>query len=426
MKRLFTSISGIVTMVLASCLAISCIDDPFHNMNYPGGNGGYNQGGQGGQGGQGQNGRGDNGQGGNGQGQTDKETFPGSKTYTLKAKAVYLGEIYEGVDDYVLTLYYGQYNDDGLFVSTGTEMVFDMLCPIYTEMYISPGNYSCTSDNNIDEYRFLDGLEDNGVVYPSYLYRQYSSAQDDYELDLITAGTLTISCTNSKYNISASFTAGNENLKCTYSGAIEFIDGREGVPSVIDMTNITSVDVVDWGQLWEADDAQGKAYKLPVNDWVVYFNGTGDDEYTMVEFLTATDASDITGLFNAVITLDKIENFKSGSVIYGYDEDGIAYGTWYCQGGNAIYAATTGQISIARNGDTYSFNFDFLDEEYGGEFKGSYTGPVNFSKADAASVASARAFGRKLETKGAVDAVRRTAKKDAAPRASKASCKLAR
>lgn len=410
MKRLLTSILLAGALAGTAFSVLSCVDDPFRGMDYPGGYPGQHHGGK----------PDPNPNPEPNPPTPQKETFPGSSTYEFKAKAIYLGDQYGTCDDYVLYLYYGNYDENGELIGAGTELAFDMMCPVYTEMYIAPGTYNCSSDD-FSQFHFLDGVEEKGTVYPSYLYRQYSDQENDYEMDLITAGTITVSNTGTTYTITANFTAGNEQYKSTYTGPIAFEDQSGGgeVSGLVEMNDIKGVEIVNWGQLWEAADANGDYYKLPVNDWVIYFDGQGKDEYVQVELLTDKDAEDVTGLFNEIITLDHPEEFKAGTVLYGYDEDNIAYGTWYCSDGNAIYAATKGQISISRKDDIYSFTFDFIDEEYDGEFKGQYTGKVTVSTAETTSMTSAFSSKRPAPvTKGSAP-VRRTIKKNAAPRATK-------
>ena len=65
-------------------------------------------------------------------------------------------------------------------------------------------------------------------------------------------------------------------------------------------------------------------------------------------------------------------------------------------GGYVHYAASKGSLEVKPSGNGYSLTFDFVDEDetYGGTFKGSYTGPVEFTVEQGASQAPRRVAGK--------------------------------
>lgn len=388
MRRLFATVLSVIALATAGLTSTSCIGDIFgdldpSNTHRPGGgnhdNNGGNQGGN----------QGDN--GGN-QGGTQTSVFPGDDTYTLKADAIYYGDqAVEGVDEFVLYLSWGEYTENNDFKSCGTELAFDILCTKTSNMNNIPlGTYSCT-DDNYSANHFLSGLLQDGLIYPSYAYYQWSKTEN--KTVCITGGTLQISMTKEgKYSIRANFacegpdSSRSNSYLVLYEGEIPVVDGRSSssdVPKDVEMKSFSRVVAENWGQLWE-DEKTGET--LPVSDWILYLygeNAENDSEYAMIEILAAPDAKTLTaGLYNEVAAVGNISAFKPGAVVAGYTdgEDNIAYGTWYCKGGTAYYAASKGQLAIASKNDVYSLTFDFTDEDetYGGSFKGTYTGKIEF------------------------------------------------
>ena len=382
MKRILTSILGLATLLGAASLAFSsCVEDPFFSS---GQEGSYH------------NSRKD--PDGGSQGKDDdkdddkddgtESNFPGSDKYETRVKARYFGDKYaqynKNVDDYVLYLYFGEYDEDGNFVDAGTEAAFDMLCPVTEGMKISAGSYTCTS-TDVSPYHFLDGAEEDGYMYPSFFYRQYSTT--NASTDLITDGTVKVSGGGDNYSIEATFKAGSNTYKWTYTGSIEFIDETSGgdIPSEVTIDRFSRATVENLGSIWN-DNSTGKA--IAVDDWVVYLYGENyntDKEYVMIELLSAQGAKSLpagkyTEFVNDVNTA-AVSDFKAGRIIGGYADQSsnTAYGTWYCKGGTAYYAALTGKLSIeAGESGVYTLDFSFTDtdETYGGSFSGCYRGKL--------------------------------------------------
>jgi len=321
--------------------------------------------------------------------------FPGSDTYQLKAKALYNGEVYDGSDDYTLYLYYGEYLDNGDFKTVGTETVFEFLTKKTGEMKIVPGTYTCTG-SDFTPGHVLEGLEEEGTVYPSYVYRQYDN-NGNYSLELVTDATLEISGSASDSRIKAYFKTKSGSYAISFEGPVEMIDNREAeVPEHVEMTNVSRVVALDCGQVWEGIET------TDYRDWILYFydaDAASTNEYTCVEILTQEKVKGSLPdmRLTKVVQVGNPKDFVPGVIIGGYtDEDSIAWGTWYCKGGTAWYAATKGSLDVKNVDGGYSLTFDFVDEDetYGGTFKGSYTGPVEFKVDQGQSGAARRAAGK--------------------------------
>jgi len=323
------------------------------------------------------------------------DSIPGQDTYSLKAKALYNGEVYDGSDDYTLYLYYGEYLDNGDFKTVGTEMVFEILTKKTGEMVLTPGTYKCTGTEFKPGY-FLEGLEEDGTVFPSYLYRQYDN-NGDYSLELVTGGELSISGSGSDYHIRASFSTASNSFLCEYTGEIPVYDNRQAeVPKEVEMKDITKVVALDCGQVWDGIEC------TDYRDWILYFydkDASSTNEYTCVEILTQEKVKGSLPdmKLTKVVQVGNPQDFVPGVIIGGYtEEDNSAWGTWYCKGGYAYYAATKGSLDVKRSGSDYTLTFDFVDEDetYGGTFKGSYTGPVEFKVDQGASGTARRSAGK--------------------------------
>jgi hypothetical protein len=398
MKRILTLTTGLAALLGAATLAFtSCVEDPFispqqgtiHNTRQEPGDKTKPD-----------TGKDDN------TGSTE-DNFPGSTKYSDKVKARYFGNKYSNdTDDYVLYLYLGEYDEDGNFVDVGTEAAFDMLCPVTDGMKISAGTYTCTS-NDVSPFHFLDGVIEGDDVYPSFFYRQYSTERSG--IDLITDGTVKVSGSGDNYSIEANFTAGNKTYKWNYTGAIEFIDETSGsssdVPKDVKMEKFSRATVENLGAIWTDANSQ----TIPVDDWVVTLYGenyTNDNEYVTIELLSDKDAKSLpTGKFDEFVNVSNASAsaFKSGRIIAGYAEDSTPYGTWYCNGGTAYYAALQGTLNIEEKEGTYTLDFAFTDtdETYGGSFSGCYTGKLETvsSSSSSAPHANAPVFRSSLATR---------------------------
>jgi hypothetical protein len=262
-------------------------------------------------------------------------------------------------------------------------------------MKIVPGTYTCTADDFTPGH-VLEGLEEDGTVYPSYVYRQYDN-QGNYSLELITDATLEISGSASESRIRAYFKTASGSYSSTYEGPVEMIDNRSGqVPEHVEMADISRVVALDCGQVWEGIEC------TDYRDWILYFydkDASSTNEYTCVEILTQEKVKGSLPdmKLTKVVQVGNPNDFVPGVIIGGYtDEDSIAWGTWYCKGGTAHYAATKGSLEVKNVEGGYALSFDFVDEDetYGGSFKGSYTGKVEFKVDQGQSGAAKRSAGK--------------------------------
>ena len=130
-----------------------------------------------------------------------------------------------------------------------------------------------------------------------------------------------------------------------------------------------------------------------VNEW----SGTG---YSIVLELFTTDLqAQSVPLGNYTVEAFNKEMYSDYSVGDGFlydDEDaGESYcmGTWIYEDGTGLFAADEGSVKVSKSGDTYTVTYDLTDLEQGVNFKGSYTGQleyVDFTKSKAAVAGNGR------------------------------------
>lgn len=60
------------------------------------------------------------------------------------------------------------------------------------------------------------------------------------------------------------------------------------------------------------------------------------------------------------------------------DDTEYTVGTWLYTDGAGIAGATSGEVTISKEGFIYTITYDFKDDEYLVHFKGSYSGPLDF------------------------------------------------
>ena len=233
-----------------------------------------------------------------------------------------------------------------------------------------------------------------------------------------------VSGSGDNYTLEATFKAGTNTYKWRYTGPIEFIDETSGsgddsgddVPKDVKIEKFSRATVENLGAIWT--DASDQT--LPVDDWVVTLYGENhstDNEYVMIELLSGQNAKSLpTGKFNEFINVSSASAsaFKSGRIISGYaDENSTAYGTWYCKGGTAYYAALQGSLNIEEKDGVYTIDFAFTDtdETYGGSFSGKYSGKLESvsSTSSTSFRATAPAFRSSLATRSQSSVTRTTA-----------------
>ena len=341
----------------------------------------------------------------------DDPTRPGegveeSRDITLKyGYGEYYGQWYNNnSDSYLIYLYEGATDSEGNFTGSAHMLTLDVLLPKTGELAIREGFYNCTDAAGQTQI-FIPAYEskdENGEEYldGSTLYIQKDPKH--YAEYGITDGELIVKKTvTNLYDITARVVANGAEYNLHFKGAIDIEDKTQGgqpedIPKDVEMKNISRVVALDCGQVWDGIEC------TDYRDWILYFYDKDADatsEYTCVEILTEEKVKGSLPdmKLTKVVQVGNPQDFVPGVIIGGYtEEDNSAWGTWYCKGGYAYYAATKGTLDIKRSGSDYTMTFDFVDEDetYGGTFKGSYTGPVEFKVDSGASNSARRSAGK--------------------------------
>ena len=317
------------------------------------------------------------------------------------------GEFYgpwynDKTDNYLIFLYEGETDRDGNFTSSARKLTLDIILPKSDEITLKEGVYDCSDEDNttfifVPTYDSRDE-QGNYMLDGSLLYVQ-SDPQHSQKLS-ITDGKLTVKkFVTGHVGIEGNIKAGGVDYSIHYKGSMEISDMRGGggdVPYDVEMKNISRVVAVDCGQVWEGIEC------TDYRDWILYFydkDAATTNEYACVEFLTKENVRGSLPemKLDKVVQIGNPSEFVPGVIIAGYtDDDNYVWGTWYCKGGYGQYAASKGSLEIKPSGNGYSMAFDFVDEDetYGGSFKGSYTGQVEFTVDQGASQAPRKAAGR--------------------------------
>lgn len=295
-------------------------------------------------------------------------------------------------DNFLIYLYEGETDNDGYFTKSATFLTLDFVLPRKGDLKLQEGDYICSDKG--EPFSFVPGWNNtvNGkpIIDGSKLYIQQSKTK--YAEYAVTSGKISIyPLITGQYEIKATVAANGHEYSFYFKGEIEILDQfgpEEGggdepepdVPETVEMKNITHVVAEDWGMIW--DEIPCTSYK----DYVLYLYDKDYDttkEYTCIEILTEEkfrkSLPDAT--FNKVVAIGSPGDFVPGAIVAGYSEDdGTAWGTWYCKGGTAWYAATKGSLEMKATDKGYKLVFDFVDEDptYGGSFKGAYEGKVEF------------------------------------------------
>lgn len=328
----------------------------------------------------------------------EKPNRPGEGDGTVELYYGY-GDFYgpyynDKTDNYLIYLYEGETDSQGNFTRAATFLTLDFILPRKGDLKLQEGEYIC-SDRG-EAFTFIPGWinRENGQSFldGSKIYIQQSPSK--YAEYAISSGKISIyPLITGQYEIKCNVAANGHEYSFYFKGTIDIEDhsqsqgggdegGNEGdIPKNVEMNSINRVVAEDWGMVW--DGIPCTSYR----DYILYFydkDYSTTSEYTCIEILTEEKYQralpDAT--FNKVVAVGSPDEFVPGAIIAGYsDDDDFAWGTWYCKGGIAWYAASKGSLEMKATEKGYSLVFDFVDEDetYGGTFKGSYEGKVEFT-----------------------------------------------
>ena len=121
-----------------------------------------------------------------------------------------------------------------------------------------------------------------------------------------------------------------------------------------------------------------------VTNWMLYLSvnefdekgWSSDGDLVMIELFSKGHDNILAGKYTVEAFIN--EYYCDFSVGDGYeDEDGYCSGTWLFQDDYGEAAALSGECNVKINGATYTITYNFSDNEYGIQFKGSFTGNLD-------------------------------------------------
>ena len=307
------------------------------------------------------------------------------------AEAAFFGHEYnEATENSTLFLSYGEYNEDLSFKGEGMELALDILCPAGTGLAISPGQYSCSVDD-LKAGVFLTGYEDNGLSYPSYIYKKDKKGKET--LELVTGGTLSVEVNtrpaNYIYNITANIKAGTSRYIFTYEGTIDFTDYTEPVGP--EAPELLSNAYANFNGKQYSDDTQNYTAVLSNGTYDADNNFIGSGTELALDFLCPISATDGISAGSYSCTYD---DFKAFVFLEGYEEEGTVYPSYLYEvtdnGDEILNAVTGGSVTVARQNGKYRIDAEL--EVGGATRKFSFEGNIqinDYSASDAPAMKKA-------------------------------------
>lgn len=176
----------------------------------------------------------------------------------------------------------------------------------------------------------------------------------------------------------------SENTETPDNGSGEDSDDVE-ITETIETKTYTKGCMEFWGLSYEDQPATSVCWCITLGEKdfdLSTWEGTGLS--IVVELFTTDIQATSLPLGNYTVEAFNKELYSDYSVGTGFvqedEESGesYCYGTWIFEDGSGLYAAEDGSIKISKSGDNYTVTYDFTDLQLGAEFKGTYTGPLEF------------------------------------------------
>ncbi len=278
-----------------------------------------------------------------------------SKTFAFDlGKSVFYGDIYNtgsNVFDVYLLDKGLDIDDQGYIFGSGYYLYLD-LNTNSTAMEVPNGNYQAATTGANFTYQkgsFFTNTETLNRPEGSYIAR----VKDDHAIEfyLLNSGEISISGTNS-YNITGNvISTDGYNLKFNFAGNLPLVDKITPMPERLSK-----------GELWFFGDRYGvgmNVFSINLGDPDTDMSQlTGGGDMMQIELYTPTSYT--TTIPDGTYPV-RIETFAPNTVIDGYVENNIYWGTWYFTQAN--YKITQGSLNVQRkSGNLYTLSFNFKDE----------------------------------------------------------------
>lgn len=336
----------------------------------------------------------------------------------VHAGGYYNGDLYAtGSDNFILYIADNPVLfEDNAFTGEGTALLVDFNAPATGSPVLSAGTYKALlsepGEGESQDYTFLPGTDlGSWGIMGTFIY-SYRSGSSAPEYLMVDDGTVEVSLSGDIYTVVAEVTASGEEYTFSYTGNITFgKPGEGGDPG--DGYDEVVLDRLTQGTM----EYYGQAYGDTGTDyanWTVYLaestydlgSLTGSGNVLQMEINTAADQTEAIpeGTYTVFPEIAP-ESFVPYSIVPAFVQDGYAYGTWYFGFGESgtenSFGATSGSAEVSRDGDIYTIEFEFVDDELGGRFSGTYRGELQYydwTESALASVqeSSSRRCGKRL------------------------------
>lgn len=350
----------------------------------------------------------------------EKKTVPGDNpdpgsddgktpelTTDLHAGGYYNGDLYGiGSDNFILYIADNSVRfEDNALSGEGTALLVDFNAPATGSPVLSAGTYKALlsepEEGESQDYTFLPGT-DLGAwgIMGTFIYSCQTGSETP-EYMMVEDGTVEVSLAGDIYTVVAEVTASGEEYTFSYTGNITFgKPGEGGDPG--DGYEEVVLDRLTQGTM----EYYGQAYGNTGTDyanWTVYLaestydlgSLTGSGNVLQMELNTAADQTESIpeGTYTVFPEITP-ESFVPYSIVPAFVQDGYAYGTWYFgfseSGSETSFGATSGTAEVSRDGDTYTIEFEFVDDDFGGRFSGTYRGVLQYYDWTESSLASVK------------------------------------
>ena len=264
--------------------------------------------------------------------------------------------------------------EEGYVVPPGTLLTVEAYMPFNEDGKLATGTYYV--EDSYAPYSVATGWE----LFAGYVLGTYATTFPDaqsYAMGCISSGTMKIGGDSStdQYTIECDFlTNEGVSVKCSWSGTM-VVGGMPGPASTLEGDY-----VLDLEDATATADFFGDYYETGGGNWMITILPAGAGDAVSLDFVV--EGLDATSIPGGTYKAAAAETYPApGEYMAGSMYDGDFYGTWYVGFDADGYIvnrapATSGDITIANNGDgTYELTFS-CDDGSGNRWRGSWSGAI--------------------------------------------------
>ncbi|MDE7127783.1 MAG: hypothetical protein K2O58_07830 [Bacteroidales bacterium] len=286
-------------------------------------------------------------------------TDPIDVTMNLAAGAYYGDDYKMGADRYEIALTNAPVNSYGEINGAGHMLYLSMFDTPSSIIGLSAGTYT------VDDTYAAKTIEKGEIILDvtgSFIVK-YNESGETENFCLITAGTVTVALSGTRYTITADLTAEEDlPVKATYSGEIDFEDNSSsGSQSPSTITGDLDFRFADNSEVYI--QYFGDYYGTGTDNW--YIEIADASNYIIIDLNTPQAGFSETIPFPESGQYNMSVDYGTG-MLTGVLEGDEAIGTWYFDltKDNVYAAAIDGTIKHTKSGETDILKIELLDENY--------------------------------------------------------------